>query len=717
MTDKPTYEELIQKVQELDKTVLEQQNLEKSLKESKERFSSLAEITSDWIWEVDQNGVYTYSSRKVWDVLGYDPEEILGKTPFDFTVPRQAEKIRKKFSNIARSKKKIPQFVMNCIHKNDENVLVETRGVPILNENGDLLGYRCIGRDITDHKKVEHALKTSENRLREKEEWMQLALKSAGLGIFDFNIQKNTLVVDDGWLEMLGYSPDEIKIDTETWWSWIHPEGRIKQRKAFDDHVAGRNPYYHIDEYRARSKTGDWVWLQDHGKVVEYDSDGRPLRLVGIHMNITERRQSEDKIAWNLDINNALSSLYVPLVSPGTGIGEIADLVLEKSSELTGSAQGYVAEIDPVSGDHIAFSFTKVMRSGCSLPEEELGNIIDYRSDVGLHNRLCRHAQETKEPFYTNAPSKHPASSGVPEGHPVIEKFLAVPVLLTGELIGLIALWNSSHPYTDRDLDAVNRIAEFYALAIQHKRAEEEIRQLNRELEQRVRRRTAQLESANKELEAFAYSVSHDLRAPLRHIDGFLKMLQENAGTTLNEKNRRYMKIISDAVKKMGRLIDDLLSFSRMGHHAVAVQQVDLGRLVREILHECEPDTAERNIDWHIADLPVVSGDESMLRTVMVNLISNALKFTRPRKQARIEIGSLPGQDSKTVVFVRDNGVGFDMDYADKLFGVFQRLHHAEEFEGTGIGMANVRRIIARHGGRTWAEGKTGHGATFYFSL
>jgi signal transduction histidine kinase len=238
-----------------------------------------------------------------------------------------------------------------------------------------------------------------------------------------------------------------------------------------------------------------------------------------------------------------------------------------------------------------------------------------------------------------------------------------------------------------------------------------------RELNQELGKRAAELEATNKELESFAYSVSHDLRAPLRHVVGYSELLQRQASSLLDEKSQRFIRTILDSAKRMGNLIDDLLAFSRIGRAETKNTQVDLEQLVTEVVAEIGQDTKSRDIAWKIGALPVCYGDRSMLKLVVVNLVSNAVKFTRMRRPAEIEIGCVDRNKKEVEVFVRDNGAGFDMQYVNKLFGVFQRLHLPEQFEGTGIGLATVQRIIHRHGGKVRGEGALDQGATFSFSL
>jgi signal transduction histidine kinase len=273
-------------------------------------------------------------------------------------------------------------------------------------------------------------------------------------------------------------------------------------------------------------------------------------------------------------------------------------------------------------------------------------------------------------------------------------------------------------PHTDpipgiaNELIAIGGILLTSIFVIKDQHAKAEISKLNDELA----RKAAELEVSNKELEAFSYSVAHDLRAPLRHIIGYCELLQKQSAA-LDDKGQRYARTILESANKMGDLIDDLLAFSRIGRAEARMTLVSLDRIVREVVAEAGQEAKGRNIGWKIGPLPVCYADPAMLRLVIFNLVSNAVKFTRERERAEIEIGATNNSANEVEMFVKDNGAGFDMRYENKLFGVFQRLHLAEQFEGTGIGLAIVRRIIHRHGGQVRAEGQIDHGATFYFSL
>jgi signal transduction histidine kinase len=273
---------------------------------------------------------------------------------------------------------------------------------------------------------------------------------------------------------------------------------------------------------------------------------------------------------------------------------------------------------------------------------------------------------------------------------------------------------------TTSPVTEVNGLADYFnAMLGQIEARDRSLRAAHDELELRVRARTAELEIVNRELEAFSYSVSHDLRAPLRHVSGFAELLADHAGPSLDDQSRKYIATINTAARKMATLIDDLLGFSRIGRTALNRQAVGLDRIVDAARHELmnHRPAGSPPVVWDVAALPRVDGDPALLHQVFVNLFSNAIKYSSTRPETRIEVGTITGGADEVVVYVRDNGVGFDMKYVEKLFGVFQRLHRTSEFEGTGIGLANIKRIITRHGGRVWAEAVVNQGATFYLTL
>ncbi len=357
------------------------------------------------------------------------------------------------------------------------------------------------------------------------------------------------------------------------------------------------------------------------------------------------------------------------------------------------------------------------------------------RVDQGLLAQLLAEGRPLRlrdigpDPLAGSFPPPRPRRSflGLPLGSPgrffgvlyLIEKLWAEEFSEEDEevVVTLGALATAAYENARRHEEIRRQAAELKREILERKCAEEEIQKLNEELERRVMERTAELAEANQELEAFSYSVSHDLRAPLRHMHGFSKVLLEEFGPALDPAAQRHLQCIHEAAQHMGHLVDDLLNLSRVGRQQLSRQAIRLGGLVEEVLVELQPELQGRQLDWRIGVLPTAECDPSLMKQVFMNLLSNAAKYTRLREGAVIEVGQMAAADGSPVIFVQDNGIGFNMKYADKLFGVFQRLHRQEDFEGTGVGLAIVQRIVHKHGGRVWAEAEPNKGAAFYFTL
>ena len=453
-------------------------------------------------------------------------------------------------------------------------------------------------------------------------------------------------------------------------------------------------------------KDGSTSWSEKKISLIR-DEDGRPVSILGEGRDITERKRAESASALNSQRMQTL--LQLSQMSEAT-LQEITDFALEEAVRLTQSKIGYLAFLNEDESVLTMHSWSKSAMAECAIIEKPIVYPVE---STGLWGEAVRQRRPVITNDYTTA---NPLKKGCPQGHVVLKRHMNTPVFEGSRIVIVAGVGNKVEEYDKGDVQQLTLLMEGIWRLIERKRARGELNRLYAELEQRVIDRTAQLEAANKELEAFSYSVSHDLRAPLRHMSGFVDLLKKRFEESLPEKGRHYMNNIADSARQMGILIDDLLEFSRTGRQEMRQEDLDMNIILKEALEQLDQDTDKRKIEWIVPPLPPAHGDHSMMKLVWANLLGNAVKFTRGRKKTRIEVGA-EEKDDETIYFVKDNGIGFDMKYVHKLFGVFQRLHSTEEFEGTGVGLANVRRIITRHGGRTWAEAKLNEGAIFYFSM
>jgi PAS domain S-box-containing protein len=673
--------ELEQRVEQRT-AALQSEIMERSrAQEISERLAAAVDSSDDAIITKTLEGTITTWNRGAEKVFGYLASEAMGKSMRMLMPPERANEEPDILARIARG-----ESVVHCetvrVRKDGTYVDISATISPIKNSSGEIVGVSKIARDITERQRAEETLKeslvTSESALKELADQKFALDQHALVAVTD--VQGTITYVNDKFCAISQYSEDElIGQNHRVLNSGHHPKEFFQQMYG----TIANGKVWH-GEIKNHAKDGSIFWV-DTTIVPTLNMEGKPRQYVAIRADITERKLAEEALARQAEeLTQSRQAL------------EIQTLTLR--SVLDSMVEGLVA----TDGEGKFVLWNPAAERILGMGAANLGS-EEWSAHYGLY------LPDTVTPFPTE---QIPLVRALRGEVATTEMFVRNPEVAEGAWIEV-----SAGPLKDKQGAISGGVAAFRDIT-QRRIDEREIRKLNDELEIRVAERTAQLEIANKELESFSYSVSHDLRAPLRHISGFSKMLVEEFGPTLDPGAQHYLDRIQAGTRKMGLLVDELLNLTKVGRHAIVRQATGLNAIVEEVVTMLEPDIQGREVQWVIADLPRVECDPVLVRQIFQNLLANALKFTRARAPAVIQVRHTENTaDGQPVFVVRDNGIGFNMKYVDKLFGVFQRLHRPEDFEGTGIGLATVQRIVQKHGGRVWAEGEVDKGAAFYFTL
>ncbi len=651
----------------------ERRRTEQALQDSERRFRALAESTNAAILVYREKFLYVNAAAE--RVSGYTQDELLQKSLADLVHPEHREMIAVRLRERLAGNDTPQRYQIRILTKSGAECWVEISAGMIVYD-GKPAGV-ATAFDITDHVAGEAALRASERQLA-------AIIDNSGAVIYVKDLDGRLLLVNQEFERIMGLPKTAIVGKTT---HDLFPKAVADRVRANDLEVAkSSNPMMY--EETVGHQDGEHAYISV--KVPLRDDTGEVYAICGISTDITDKKRKEKGMlklgSWAQRLLNTTTEdgFYREV---GAGIVDLVEAELGAMPCMDDSGAG--------------FTYRGATGARASLLA---GKSMSMR-DGGLCAWVATHGQPLSVPdLFSDARALPEFARALG-----VSSALIVPLVQEQKVIGGLSAFRKARPFDAVDLELLTLYGQRVALALRNLR-------LLQSLEQRVVERTEQLVNSNAELEAFSYSVSHDLRAPLRGIEGFSQALVEDYGAVLDEQGRDYLQRVRNGAARMSELIDDLLALSRVSRSAMSNGPVDLSALATTVAQTLQAHTPQRPVSFEITPGLSARGDARLLRIVLENLLGNAWKFTRRQPQPRIEFG-VKQQDGMPVYYVRDNGAGFDMAHVGKLFGAFERLHQAADFEGTGIGLATVRRVIQRHGGKVWAEGKPGQGATFYFTL
>ncbi len=632
------------------------------------------------------------------DMLGYSRNELRNRTWQDLTPPEDIPTVASELAPLLAGERSSTRFIKRYRHKSGDDVWTDVSVTLRRSSDGVPLHFITTVVDITEQIRAREAERESEAFFKESQ-------RAANIGSYKLDIGTGIWESSEVLDGIFGID-ENFPRTVEGWLALVHPDDRAMMEDHFlNEVVQQRQPFNR--EYRiTRQVNGGVRWVLGLGQLL-FDEQGRLVVMRGTIQDITDRKSVEE--AMLLDEARMESLLRINQFQ-ASSVQELLDYALDEAIALTGSTIGYIYFYNEETREFTLNTWSRDVMEQCRVADPQR---LYHLENTGLWGEAVRQRRPIMVQDYA---APNPWKRGQPDGHAPLHTFLTIPVIQEEHIVAVVGVANKSGDYDDADIRQLQLMMDAVWKVVMQRWAQEEVQRLNAELEKRVERRTTELATAVRELEAFSYSVSHDLRAPLRGVDGLVHMLMEDYGPLFDNEGRRLCMRISESARKMGRLIDDLLSFSRIGRSPLQRLQVDMRALARGTWMDLTTEDQRELIDFVLEDIPATLGDPSMLRQVWINLISNAIKFTSKMENPVIRISA--GRSDEGVDYrIEDNGAGFDPQYADRMFGVFERLHSAVDFDGTGMGLAIVQRVVERHGGRITAHGDIGRGAVFTFTL